>query len=173
MTSEAVCDPLRGEKFGSMVSQRLEVPAVDGFEEGDSVPVLEPDEREPVSEVIDDVGVNSLNAGDASSTSQNAQGLELGQHTTALSFKKNDKVRYKLHPDSEWVRATVIGRAGKATGQYRYRFNVKEDDSDIKSCVDFENTAAWEMNEAAVSLVLIPRSKQCFQKQLMQIFAMV
>ena len=108
-----------------------------------------------MSEVIDDVGVNSLNAGDASSTGQNAQGLELGQHTTVLSFKKNVKVRYKLHPASEWVHATVIGRAGKATGQYRYWFNVKEDESGIESCVDFENTAAWEMNEAAVNLVLI------------------
>ena len=167
VTSGAVCDPLRGEKFGSMVSQRLEVPAVDGFEEGDAVPVLEPDEREPVSEVIDDVGVDSLNAGDASSTGQNAQGLELGQHTTVLSFKKNDRVRYKLHPESEWVRATVIGRAGKATGQYRYWFNVKEDESGIESCVDFENMATWEMNEAAVNLVLIPRSKhgesECMQ----------
>ena len=31
--------------------------------------------------------------------------------------KKDDKIRYRLDQDSEWIEATVIGRGGKSAGQ--------------------------------------------------------
>ena len=38
--------------------------------------------------------------------------------------ENDDKIRYRLDQDSEWIEATVICRGGKSTGQNKFYFNV-------------------------------------------------
>ena len=42
-------------------------------------------------------------------------------------MKTNDKIRYKVQNKDEWTIATVLGRAGKATGNNRYWYNIQDD----------------------------------------------
>ncbi|CAC5365129.1 purA [Mytilus coruscus] len=41
-------------------------------------------------------------------------------------IKKDDNIRYKLLGSDEWISATVLGRAGKATGGNKTWYNVKD-----------------------------------------------
>ena len=46
------------------------------------------------------------------------------QNRTTL--KPNDSIQYKTHNTDEWIKATVLGRAGKATGKNKHWFNIQE-----------------------------------------------
>ena len=43
--------------------------------------------------------------------------------------EKDDKIKYRLDQDSEWIEATVISRGGKSTGQNKLYFNVCRKDN--------------------------------------------
>ena len=40
--------------------------------------------------------------------------------------KKDDNIRYNLPGSDEWISASVLGRAGKATGGNKTWYNVKD-----------------------------------------------
>ena len=82
-----------------------------------------------------------------------------GEMTIPNLPKKHDKVEYKMLPDDKWVSATILSRAGKASGKYANWFNVKNDESGLEMCIDFQNVAAWRNKEYEVCLVLVPRSR--------------
>ena len=48
---------------------------------------------------------------------------------TAADIRKNDIIRFKRTEESEWEKAKVVGRAGKATGQFRNWWNIQNSDS--------------------------------------------
>jgi transposase InsO family protein len=52
---------------------------------------------------------------------------------------KNDKIQYKVSPGGEWISATVLGRGGKLSGQYKNWYNIKDDTSGEEKCLDLEN----------------------------------
>ena len=43
--------------------------------------------------------------------------------------RMDDKIRYGLDQDTEWIEATVIGRGGKSTGPNKFHFNVCRKDN--------------------------------------------
>ena len=56
----------------------------------------------------------------------------------------NDIIQYKLQNSDERIKATVTGRAGKTTGKYKYWYNIKEDISEKKKSINFEQVD-WEL----------------------------
>ena len=54
------------------------------------------------------------------------------------------RITYVLRDSSEWKNATVLGRAGKATGQYRFHFNVLDDGDEVGKCVDWRDVDDWK-----------------------------
>ena len=52
-------------------------------------------------------------------------------------------VQYKSSDADNWKNAKIIGRAGKATGKYKFWLNVKDLDDDVESPVDFEKVTEW------------------------------
>ncbi|CAG2239162.1 unnamed protein product [Mytilus edulis] len=61
-------------------------------------------------------------------------------------IKKDDNIRYKLQGSDEWISATVLGRAGKATGGNKSWYNVKDHVSDEQKSVDLGNLE-WNILE--------------------------
>ena len=76
-----------------------------------------------------------------------------------VDLKREDRVQYKVEPEDEWIDATVLSRAGKASGQYKDWYNVKEDGG-IERSVDFGRVHSWrKMAEDEVNIVLIPKER--------------
>ena len=73
------------------------------------------------------------------------------------AMKPNQLIRYKIRSTDEWKEATILSRSGKATGQFRNRYNVKEANGDEQR-IDLSLVHAWEKLESC-NIVLIPRSK--------------
>ncbi|KAL5015625.1 hypothetical protein ScPMuIL_007295, partial [Solemya velum] len=59
------------------------------------------------------------------------------------SLKPRDKIRYQMANSDQWINATIIGRAGKATGKYRDWFNVKDEVTNEQKSVDL-SVLTWE-----------------------------
>jgi hypothetical protein len=90
------------------------------------------------------------------------------------ALKVKDTIRYKLDENSSWQTATVLGRAGKATGQYKSHYNIRDIDSGEMKYVDLNSVKDWvkctddevTMDEE-VNVVLVPRArhqdKQCVE----------
>ena len=81
------------------------------------------------------------------------------------ALKKNEIIKYQADMNGDWKRATVVGRAGKATGKYRYHYNVRDTMSGEMQELNLEGLNAWsrcgegdDMEE--VNVVMIPRQRQ-------------
>ena len=74
------------------------------------------------------------------------------QNRTTL--KPNDSIQYKTQNTDEWIKATVLGRAGKATGKNNNWFNIQEKASKEKKSVNLEQIQ-WELinDDETVNLV--------------------
>lgn len=79
--------------------------------------------------------------------------------------KKNDEIRYKQPGDNIWREATIISRAGKATGKYSSWYNVKHPDEENPICIDFQSIDKWKKVEKGrteeVNIVLVPQQRHC------------
>jgi hypothetical protein len=51
---------------------------------------------------------------------------------STVQVRSGDNIMYLPHDESEWRKATVMSRAGKATGKYKNWFNIK--DIDTETC---------------------------------------
>ena len=65
------------------------------------------------------------------------------EHSRSLP-KKNDCIRYKGSGADEWKDATVLGRAGKATGKFSTWLNIKNNGDTAPMCIDFETVQEWQ-----------------------------
>ena len=89
-------------------------------------------------------------------------------NTDEMNLKKNDKIEFKVNEGDEKTNAVVLGRAGKATGQYNSWYNIREADGNEKS-IDLNGVAHWQQisenyadddnNVNEVNIVLIPRER--------------
>ena len=75
-----------------------------------------------------------LGLGDVDPASPDSGGI---RYTKELP-KLYQCVQYKSSDADNWKNAKIIGRAGKATGKYKFWLNVKDLDDDVESPVDFE-----------------------------------
>ena len=75
--------------------------------------------------------------------------------TRRRALKVNDIIQYRLQNTDEWIRATVTGRAGKATGKNKNWYNIKEDVSEERKSINLDEVE-WEQitDNANVNLVL-------------------
>lgn len=61
-----------------------------------------------------------------------------------LGQKANDNIQYKMGLENEnWIRATILGRAGKASGNNRNWYNVKDVESEEEKSIDL-GRLPWE-----------------------------
>ena len=59
------------------------------------------------------------------------------------------RITYLPNDDSNWKHATVLGRAGKATGKNKYFLNILNDGDESGKCIDWRNVDDWkEINES-------------------------
>ena len=74
------------------------------------------------------------------------------QNRTTL--KPNDSIQYKTQNTDEWIKATVLGRAGKATGKNKHSFSIQEKASKEKKSVNLEQIQLELINnDETVNLV--------------------
>ena len=59
-------------------------------------------------------------------------------------MKTNDNIRYKVQNKDEWTIATVLRRAGKATGNNRYWYNIQDDISKEKKSLILDQVE-WQL----------------------------
>ena len=65
---------------------------------------------------------------------------------------KGNKVLYQLPEAEDWLAATVIGRAGKATGKNKWWINVQDSKDKAIRSVNLEELKAWKYVEEEVLL---------------------
>lgn len=83
-------------------------------------------------------------------------------HSAALPVSK-EKIKYRQSDAEEWKHATVLGRAGKASGTNRYWINVENDTTGVKSSINLQRQE-WEKIEETVNMVIVPRKEQNSEK---------
>ena len=84
--------------------------------------------------ITEEVPVASL---DKEDTTQNVQKIR-------KTVKTNDNIRYKVQNKDEWTIAPVLGRAGKATGNNRYWYNIQDDISKEKKSLNLDQVE-WQL----------------------------
>ena len=77
------------------------------------------------------------------------------------ALKVNDKIQYKLPNTDYWIRATVIGRAGKATGRNRNWYNIKEHTTEEKKSVNLEDVQWEKITDNANVNIVLKQYKDC------------
>ena len=107
---------------------------------------------------------NEFNINDANSDQNgNVQSLQVEKdqrntgniNPTVLEVripKKGTKISYKVPGGGEETQATVLARAGKATGKNKYWYNVQNDDQSLES-FNFERITEW--NEIPTESILL------------------
>ena len=65
------------------------------------------------------------------------------QGETENQLKANMDIRYRMEEDDNWHQATVLGRAGKATGKYGKWWNLCDVATGRKEAVDFGKVSEW------------------------------
>ena len=72
--------------------------------------------------------------------------------------KVNDIIHYKLQNSDEWIKATVTGRAGKATSKNKYWYNIKEDLSEEKKSINLEQVD-WELLNGVANVNIVQKNE--------------
>ena len=93
-------------------------------------------------------------AEDSEENNTNMEGNEIDREAVkSRPIKINDVIRYKV--DIEWITGTIMSRAGKATGKYKTRYNIKNENNEERSIdlgsLECEIIPETEINMAAVS----------------------
>jgi hypothetical protein len=75
--------------------------------------------------------------------------------------KADEIIQFKDTPADNWTKATVLGRAGKATGKNKHWINIREIDTGNERSIDLDGMEAWKSleSEEEVNIVMIPRTK--------------
>ena len=60
---------------------------------------------------------------------------------------KGNKILYQLPEAEDWLAATVIGRAGKATGKNKWWINLQDSKDKAIRSVNLEKLKAWKYVE--------------------------
>lgn len=63
---------------------------------------------------------------------------------SSLALKPNDTIQYKMGlEENKWIKATILGRAGKATANNRHWYNVQDSESREEKSIDLSRLP-WE-----------------------------
>ena len=122
------------------------------------------------NEIIQGAGPSDGDMETRSEVSQEPQSTteleRLSAEEKKICLSRNEKIQYRV--DDDWVKASVISRAGKVTGKHKNWFNVKIEGSDLERSVNLE-VVKWRRiaDEEEVNIVMIPRARhgevECIQ----------
>ena len=92
---------------------------------------------------------------EVSVTSQDREASTQNVQQIRKTLKTNDSIRYKVQNADGWTKATVLGRAGKATGKNKYWYNLQDDISKETKSVNLDQVQ-WQLitDDANVNSVL-------------------
>ena len=65
--------------------------------------------------------------------------------------KTHDYIKYRTKEDDEWIKAMILGRAGKASGRNRYWYNIQEEVSKERKSINLEQVQ-WEHIQENVNI---------------------
>ena len=86
--------------------------------------------------------------------------MEITTHLVSMqdqnrkTLKVNDQIQYKLNNLSEWIKSTVLGRAGKVTGKNKNWYNVQETESEKQKSVDL-GQLQWKKLKRIMTLKML------------------
>ena len=83
--------------------------------------------------------IQNIPAATAGHTDDNVQAVQ----NSRPKLKVNDIIQYKLNNTDDWIKATVTGRAGKATGRNKNWYNIREDASEERKSINLDEVQ-WE-----------------------------
>ena len=88
------------------------------------------------------------------------------EHTDLQSIQRNkhklevnDIIQYKLKNAYDWIKASVIGRAGTATGRNKNWYNIREDSSEETKSLNLDEVE-WELINDQASINLVSKQEQ-------------
>lgn len=91
---------------------------------------------------------DSVNNGNTVQDASNARvDTEVIKEATMLP-KSKSRISYISKNAEDWKDATVLGRAGKATGKYRYFVNVLDDGEENAKCLNWQEVDDWKEIES-------------------------
>jgi hypothetical protein len=121
---------------------------------------------------------NSGSAGDVADDNKNNDSdldLEIVEDACEkIVLKQNDIISYQMKDGDVWKTATVVGRAGKASGKYKHFYNMRDTESGEMTHIDMSGINDWhrcdveEEQVEEVNVVLIPKNMQ-HDKQCMEV----
>ena len=77
-------------------------------------------------------------------------------HTRELP-KKNNIIKFRQQDSDEWKTALVLGRGGRATGQYQYCLNIRNLENNEEDCLDWKRDVC-EWKKVGVNALLTSNS---------------
>ena len=85
--------------------------------------------------------------------------------------QKGDHVEYQLPDSDKWITATILGRGGKSSGQYKHWINIRDDESGEEKSIDLDKVQLLSRrDDVEVNIVMIPRNRHgedgCVQAKL-------
>ncbi|ESO92708.1 hypothetical protein LOTGIDRAFT_175654 [Lottia gigantea] len=69
------------------------------------------------------------------------------------NLRPDDVIEYKIDDSPDWIQATVLNRAGKATGSYRNKYNVRVEESGEKMSINLDQVI-WKRSNENVNVVM-------------------
>ena len=100
----------------------------------EEIPAMTAEPNEDNTQII-----QNIPAATAGHTDDNVQAVQ----NSRPKLKVNDIIQYKLNNTDDWIKATVTGRAGKATGRNKNWYNIREDASEERKSINLDEVQ-WE-----------------------------
>ena len=82
----------------------------------EEIPAMTAEPNEDNTQII-----QNIPAATTGHTDDNVQAIQ----NSRPKLKVNDIIQYKLNNTNDWIKATVTGRAGKATGRNKNWYNIR------------------------------------------------
>lgn len=102
------------------------------------------EQRERAAESLPEEDIRSTENATGSSPKASAQSTSIVHQDRSMLPRAQSRVTYVLRNSSEWRTATILGRAGKATGKNKFHMNILDDDDEDGKCVDWRDVDDWK-----------------------------
>ena len=99
--------------------------------------------------------IQNIPAATAGHTDDNVQVIQ----NSRQKLKVNDIIQSKFNNNDGWIKATVTGRAGKATGRNKIWYNTREDASEERKSINLDEVQ-WELITANATVNLVSEREQ-------------
>ena len=94
----------------------------------EEIPAMTAEHNEDNTQII-----QNIEAATAGHTDDNVHAIQNSRQKLMV----NDTIQYKLNNTDNWIKVTVTGRAGKATGRNKNWCNIREDASEERKSINW------------------------------------